>query len=102
MQGHDYAKWSEPELRRAESVADTFLQENSEQIHESLEAKVSTLDDLVKGLRQRRMTFDQRLDCFARIAEVSRALQDDAEGFFGLASEPVVARLLAEVERHRR
>ncbi len=98
LQRNNYAKWSEQELRRAESVAGRFLLQNEEQIRENFAAKVKTLDDLVESLTERDMTLDQRLDCFARIAEVSRALQQDAEGFFSLASEPVVARLLANVE----
>jgi hypothetical protein len=102
LKGNDYAKWSEQELRRAESVAGRFLRQNEEQIRESFETKVKTLGELVESLTQRDMTLDQRLDCFARIAEVSRALQQDAEGFFSLASEPVVARLLANVQGKRR
>jgi len=98
LQRNNYAKWSEQELRRAESVAGRFLLQNEEQIRENFAAKVKTLDELVESLTERDMTLDQRLDCFARIAEVSRALQQDAEGFFSLASEPVVARLLANVE----
>ena len=98
LKGNDYAKWNEQELRRAESVAGGFLRQNEQQIRENFEAKVKTLDQLLESLTERDMTLDQRLDCFARIAEVSRALQQDAEGFFSLASEPVVARLLAKVE----
>ena len=98
LQGNDYEKWSEQDLRRAESVANRFLQQNEEQIRETFEAKVKTLRELLASLRERRMTLDQRLDCFARIAEASRALEQDAEGFFNLASGPVVARLLAKVE----
>ena len=98
LQRNNYAKWSEQELRRAESVAGRFLRQNEEQIRENFAAKVKTLDEFVESLTERDMTLDQRLDCFARIAEVSRALQQDAEGFFSLASEPVVARLLVNVE----
>ena len=98
-QKNDYGKWSEAELRRAESVADTFLQDNDARIRENFEAKLLALDELVTKLGQRRMTLDERLDCYARIAEVSGALAEDAQGFFGLASEPVVARLLAHVDR---
>jgi len=98
-QKNDYGKWSEEELRRAESVAGTFLQENDARIRANFEAKLHALDALVNGLGQRGMTLDERLDCYARIAEVSGALAEDARGFFGLASEPVVARLLANVDR---
>ena len=95
-QKNDYSKWSEEELRRAESEADRFLNENQAQIRENLEAKLATLDRLVKRLGGQPMSLDDRLDCFARIAEASGALQEDAKGFFSLASEPVVARLLAK------
>lgn len=101
-QQNNYGKWSVEELRRAESVAGTFLQENDAQIRENFEAKLHALDELVTSLGQRRMTLDERLDCYARIAEVSGALAEDARGFFGLASEPVVARLLANLNRERR
>jgi hypothetical protein len=101
-QKNDYGKWSDEELRRAESVADTFLQENDDRIRENFAAKLHALDELVTGLGQRRLTLDERLDCYARIAEVSGALAEDARGFFGLASEPVVARLLANVDREAR
>ena len=93
---NDYSKWSEEELRRAESEADRFLNENEWQICENLEAKLALLERLVTSLRGQPRTLDERLDCFARIAEAAGALEEDAKGFFSLASEPVVARLLAK------
>jgi hypothetical protein len=98
-QKNDYSQWSEEELRRAESEADRFLNENEAQIRENLEAKLALLDGLVKSLGGQQMSLDERLDCFARIAEVSGALEADAKGFFSLASEPLVARLLAKSKR---
>ncbi|MBZ5592367.1 MAG: hypothetical protein LAP39_09030 [Acidobacteriia bacterium] len=99
---NDYAAWSEQELRRAESEADRFLNENQGEIRENLEGTVAHLNRLVKSLGACEMPLDERLDCFARIAEAARALEEDAEGFFSLAREPVVARLLAQVETKRR
>jgi len=96
---NDYSQWSEPALRRAESEADRFLNENQAQILENLEAKVAALEGLVGRLSRRQMSLDERLDCFARIAEAARALEEDARGFFSLASEPVVARLLSTSRR---
>jgi hypothetical protein len=96
---NDYGKWSEDELRRAESVAASFLRANDAEIRENFEAKLVALDDLVTSLSEPGMALDDRLDCYARIAEVSGALAQDAQGFFGLASEPVVARLLANLGR---
>ena len=95
--GHDYAKWSDEELRRAESVARQFLEDNGPQIHDSFQAKVEQLQQLAGALHYQHMDLDQRLECFARISEISRSLSEDAEAFFKLASEPLVARMLSKV-----
>lgn len=97
-QGNDYAKWSEPELRRAESVAERFLSDNVDTIGESLRVKVDQLDSLVSKLHHPDLSLDERLHIFARIEEISRTLQQDAQGFFRMASEPLVARILSQVE----
>ena len=96
-QGNDYTKWSLDELRKAESVAQKFLMDNGPQIWENFCRKMEALDVLVTCLKNKNTTLDQRLDCFARIAEISQAMKEDAEGFFELASEPVVARILSNV-----
>jgi hypothetical protein len=93
----DYSEWSEQELRQAEATASQFLHQNAAQIVETLQAKLRFLDFLIRRLDQRDAPLDYRLDCFARIAEVSRYMKDDAEGFFQLASHPIVARLLHDV-----
>jgi len=97
LTGHDYAGWSDEELRRAESVAHRFLEDNGPQIHESFQAKVEQLQQLAKALRYRRMNLDERLECFAQITEIAKSLSEDAEAFFKLASEPLVARMLSKV-----
>ena len=97
-QSHDYASWSVPELRVAESVAAKFLQENGDPIGENFRAQLEELADLTNRISQPRLSLDDRLHAFARIAEIARALEDDARGFFHMASEPVVARILAQVE----
>lgn len=96
-QGNDYTNWSRDELRKAESVAQKFLTDNGPQIWENFCSKIEALDALLRRLKNKDITLDQRLDCFARIAEISQAMKDDAEGFFELASEPVVARILSNV-----
>jgi hypothetical protein len=96
--GNDYAKWNERELRRAESVAGRFLSENVDTIGESLRLKVDLLDSLVHRLHHPQLLLDERLHIFAHIEEIARTLQVDAQGFFRMASEPVVARILAQVE----
>jgi hypothetical protein len=96
--GNDYAKWNERELRRAESVAGRFLSENVDTIGESLRLKVDLLGGLVHRLHHPQLSLDERLHIFAHIEEIARTLQLDAQGFFRMASEPVVARILAQVE----
>ena len=78
------------------------MQENDVRIRENFESKLRALEELVTRLGQRRVSLDERLDCYARIAEVSGALAEDARGFFGLASEPVVARLFTTLDRDAR
>ena len=92
----NYDDWSGLELRRAESVAGAFLEENRDPIRESFQLKVHELDDLVKSLCSP-LPLDERLNCFAHIAEIARSLEEDAKGFFCLASEPLVARILSDV-----
>jgi hypothetical protein len=89
-----YGSWSEDELCKAEATASQFLEENARQISETLRAKTRYLEDLFQTLGHRNTTLDKRLDCFARISEIAQLIQCDAEGFFDLASQPVVARIL--------
>lgn len=95
----DYRNWTEHELRQAEVTADSFLRENTSQIVDTLQAKVRFLEFLIQRLNQRHSSLNQRLDCFARIAEVSQYMREDAQGFFELASQPIVARLLHSLEQ---
>jgi hypothetical protein len=94
----DYSHWTDGELRNAEVTADRFLQENSQQILENLHAKLRFLAFLIERLDQPNASLNYRLDCFARIAEISQFMKEDAEGFFELASQPIVARLLHGVK----
>jgi len=95
----NYGTWSSEELRRAESTASKFLQDHAPQISETFRVKMRCLETLLKRLNSKGVTLDQRLDCFARIAEISQMLKDEAEGFFELGSQPVVARVLAHMRR---
>jgi hypothetical protein len=45
--------------------------------------------------------FDDRLEYLARISEIARLIQSDADGFFELASNPVVARILTSVPQKK-
>lgn len=100
-QRNNYGKWSKEELRKAEATAKRFLEDNGNQISETLKTKVKYLNQLVNGLATRKCTLDERLDCFARIAEIAQLLKDDAEGFFELASQPVVAQILNTVKAQK-
>jgi hypothetical protein len=94
----DYSHWTDQELRHAEVTADQFLRENAAQIVETLRNKLKFLEFLIERLDQRNVSLNHRLDCFARITEISQFMKDDAQGFFELASQPIVARLLQGVQ----
>lgn len=94
----DYSTWSGAELAQAESAAQQFLSEHHTAIWESFARQGTVLARLFAMLKAADLTLEQRLDCFARIAEVSQGLQDSANGFFELGSQPVVARTLAEAK----
>ncbi len=96
---HPHSRWTKDEIQKAEATATRFLEENGTQIAETLRAKVRFLEALINRLASKKTTLDQRLDCFARIAEISDLLKEDADGFFSLASQPVVARILANVKK---
>jgi hypothetical protein len=97
-----YGKWSKDELRRAESTASQFLEENSAQIADTMRAKARFLETLIQQVSSKKTTFDDRLEFFARISEIAKLIQDDADGFFELASQPMVARILGSVPRRRK
>ena len=94
-----YGKWSKDELRKAEATASQFLEENSAQIADTMRAKAKFLETLIQRISMKRTTFDDRLEYFARVSEIARLIQDDADGFFELASQPIVARLLGTVPK---
>jgi hypothetical protein len=85
------------ELEAAESTATRFLDEHREQIADTLRAKSKFIETLVQRIAHRKTSYQERLECFARISEIARLIEEDADGFFQLASRPVVARILAEV-----
>lgn len=92
-----YGKWSREELRNAEATARQFLEDNSAPIADTMRAKARFLETLVHRISLKKTTFDERLDYFARISEIARLIQEDADGFFELASQPMVARILGTI-----
>ena len=94
---HPYSKWSREELHNAENTACQFLEENCAQIAETLRAKVKFLETLLHRLSLKKTSFEDRLEYFARVSEIARLIEDDADGFFELASQPMVARILNNV-----
>ena len=94
-----YGKWSRQELRNAESTASRFLEDNSAQIADTMRAKAKFLETLIQRVSLKKTSFEDRLDYLARISEIAKLIQEDADGFFELASQPVVARILGTVPR---
>ena len=90
-------KWSQEELRSAELTASQFLEENCTQIADTIQAKVRFLENLIERISVKSTKFQDRLEYFARISEIAELIQTDADGFFELASQPVVARILGSV-----
>lgn len=96
-----YGKWTREELRSAEVTASRFLEDNCAQIADTMRAKTKFLETLMQRLATKKTTFDDRLEYLARISEIARLIQADADGFFELASNPVVARILTTVPRKK-
>jgi hypothetical protein len=96
-----YGNWSREELSKAENTASQFLEENSAQIADTMRVKLRFLETLIQRLSLKNTTFEDRLDYFARVSEIARLLEADADGFFELASQPVVARILGTVPPER-
>jgi len=96
-----YGKWSREELSKAEATASQFLEQNATQIAETMRVKLRFLETLIQRLALKGTSFEDRLDYFARISEIARMLETDADGFFELASQPVVARILGTVPPKR-
>lgn len=92
-----YGPWTKEELHKAEATACQFLEENSARIAETMQAKVKFLQDLIERLSLKEIGFQDRLEYFARVSEIARLIQADADGFFDLASQPMVARILGTV-----
>jgi hypothetical protein len=96
-----YCKWTRDQLRQAEATASQFLDENSLEIANTMRAKAKFLETLFQRIANKATTFDERLEYFARVSEISRMIQEDADGFFELASQPAVARIISTVPRKR-
>jgi|SRR5579883_1582813 len=94
-----YGKWTKQELLGAEATARDFLEENAAQIADTMRAKAKFLEALIQRVAVPNTSFEDRLEYFARISEVAELVQQDADGFFKLASQPVVARLLSSVKK---
>ena len=90
----DYSQWSEGELVRAETTAEEFLIRNREKISTIFSRQQHALGHLLQVLDTPDLTFEERLDCFARISEMADCLRECANGFFELGAQPMVARVI--------
>jgi hypothetical protein len=95
---NDYAQWTAEELKRAEATAARFLAEHNLQIYETFRTQWRILGTLIENLKAPNLLMDDRVNCFAQISEIARMMEQDAQGFFDLSSQPAVARLLASAK----
>lgn len=94
-----FGKWSREELHNAEVTASRFLADNSGPIADAMRTKARFLEALIQRFSNPNAEFAERLEYFARISEIARLIEADANGFFELASQPVVAKILGTVPR---
>jgi hypothetical protein len=94
----NYGEWNPDELRKAEATASQFLAENGGEIAENIRAKAKFLEPLIQRLSAPRTSFHDRLEYLARISEICQLIQEEADGFFHLASQPMVARILGTLK----
>ncbi len=92
-------KWNADELRSAETTASQFLEENGVQIADAMRAKAKFLEILLHRVSLRQTPLADRLEYLARISEIADLIREDADGFFELASRPMVARIVGTVPR---
>jgi hypothetical protein len=83
-------------LAAAHRTASRFLEDHRDQIAATLRTKTGFIEALIKRISSQQTGLEERLECFARIGEIARLIESDADGFFDLASRPVVARILSE------
>jgi hypothetical protein len=88
----DYSRWSDAELARAETTVNRFLTQNQKEISILFVRQRKLLDCLVAMLQHPELSLEERLDCFARIAETAEGMRECAVGFFELGAQPLVAR----------
>ena len=97
-----YGKWNNEQLLHAEATARQFLEENGLQVADTMRAKLKFMETLIQRLATKKTGFHERLEYLARISEIADLIREDADGFFELASQPVVARILGTVKKNRR
>ena len=90
----NYSNWSDAELARAELTAEQFFAQNNREISRVFRRQKALLDRLFEVLRRTDLTLEERLDCFARIAETAEGMRECANGFFELGAQPLVARMV--------
>jgi len=100
-QDRNYAKWTKDELRKAESTASQFLEGHRAAIADTMRSKARLLESLIERISRPATRFEDRLEYLARISEIAQLIESDADGFFELASQPMVARILSTVPRSK-
>ncbi len=97
-----YGKWNNDELLNAEATARQFLEDNGLQVADTMRAKLRFMETLIQRIAMKKAGFHERLEYLARVSEIAELIREDADGFFELASQPVVARILGTVKKNSR
>jgi len=90
----DFGKWSAEELKKAETAAVEFVNQNSTGIAQTFEKRLLILAKVVARLKAPGISFDERMLCLSVVEELSKGLSESARGFFEIGYVPSVAKLM--------
>lgn len=90
----DFTRWSSLELSKAEAAAIDFVNNNASEIAGTFESRICILQALAKGLKSKRLTFEDRMVYLSMIQELAQGLEQSAGEFFEIGCQPRVARMM--------
>ena len=97
----NYSRWSQDDLRKAEATATQFLEDNAEQIAQTLRAKLTFLERMIERERQRGMRKHWSYDLNRHIA-LKQALDSLRPAVTGAAATRCTAERIARTTKRKR